>query len=186
MIDFTRRSFLKGLGLGTVAALTLPKDMGVIAATLKDLEDLPIMAAYARFTPPPGFLIYSMHFTNCGNNWVTFQVRIVQPETLLLQTDVSKATTFDYPLMSPFLPQQLPVEIWAAREDGKPLVNEMAITLLGALVDEKGQYTLHRRALGSMLKHVRLDRDKAIKMGLVSIHEPEEVTEDTGKLIYEE
>lgn len=186
MVDFTRRSFLKGLGLGTVAVLTLPKKMDVIAATLADLKDPPVSAGYARITIPQGFSINMFTFVNAEiDEQVTFQIRMMPEKTLLLAM-MSGYGMLDYDCRYPVHMPGTALEVWATRRDGKPMLTPCTCWLRGTWHDGNGGYFV--KAISAPLNHIRLDRVRAIQMGLIDPSEPEveDPTEDTSKLVYDE
>ncbi|SRR5579871_211271 len=62
-----RRDFLKSIGLGGMA-LTLPKPLSVVAATMRDLTDPPIHMGLARFRGLGGLLIHDFSLSYIDPN----------------------------------------------------------------------------------------------------------------------
>lgn len=184
MSDFSRRSFLKSVCLGGIA-LSLPKQMDIVAATMKDIEDPPIMAAYAKVACPESFMVYSVSMMGAGSGPMTLSIFTSYPKAQaqkLLEIRTPGIHGMSTMLQSFYLKAGPFIEIWCAAWNGAPIFDKIHVSIAG--YSANGRSGNYFSTMSVTLDHVRLERTRAIKLGLISLSEPEaEETEVTGELI---
>ena len=209
-----RRDFLKAIGLGGIA-LTIPKPLKIVAATIADLADPPLHAGVTEIGPLPGFSIrgisLSVHRLTAMQEWASFaknwrftmamragkllnQVVTSRVETILTvplafnrSANLSTGLSSELPYVrwpSPyFLGEEETVEGWLVatpwssydEEEGprpplRPLP-DVRLFLHGTLLKDDRFFQM---PLWSKFEHVRLDRARAIELGLADPAEPED------------
>jgi len=188
MVDFSRRNFLKGLGLGTVAALTLPKRIDVVAATLADLESPPLSAGYACLKMENNVSIYTMNMSNPFNENLSIRIFMNYQKDMSMEVArmITPSGSIGYiscggPVY--ILPESLNVprshkfEVWVLRDEGRlPITKEVTFTLSGTFFQGPGSGS-NIVSLPLPIRNVRIDRARAIQLGLSDPSEP--IVEET-------
>jgi hypothetical protein len=186
MVDFSRRNFLKGLGLGTVAALTLPKRIDVVAATLADLEQPPTSLGYACLKMETPFSIFFMDMHNPFNEDLSFRFFINSQakrndSVELARLSIPRYCTGSVVSSAPGifilpeslnLPQNHKFELWVMRDGGRlPITKEVFFSVRGTFGPASGSSSGIMN-LQLPIKNVRIDRTRAIELGISDPSEP--------------
>jgi hypothetical protein len=189
-----RRGFLKLIGLGGTALLA-PKPLGIVAARMADLTDPPLHVGLARFRGLADFPLYGMSLASEASDWSgvpayfdfiqNWHVRVVvRRDGARSYAEILHGPAADF--LPPFGVDVTPgflyglqpsdvVEVWFS-PSGKPRfpLTPMKAILLGPpehLMSRAGP----RARVAAPIRAVRLERSRAIELGLASTADPYEV-----------
>lgn len=188
-----RREFLKTLGLGSIA-LTLPKPLNIMAARMSDLTAPPVHAGLARFRDLAGVMVYDFgiscidrYFAN-PNRYMdfvsTWEVHLVAHENSENYIPILKEPVKRLVIGNRFeknwlfmnqLPQRMLVptmlDVWIVPY-GKPKYALPPVTAVKKVENQSWYKTIRPRDLSTQVRTVRLERARAIDLGLVSPSDP--------------
>lgn len=195
-----RRDFLKSLGLGGIA-LTLPKPLEVVAARMADLQAPPVHAGLARFRDLAGIMVFDFsvscvdpgvldpaRYMELINTWGVHmaahengQNYIPVLRDSLKRLIVKKSEdgpAFDPRIFKSHMPSKLLVptmlDVWVVPyEKPKHALPPLTVTLHGEKVGRKpppGWGVVVNYSV--QVRTVRLERTRAIELGLVSPSDP--------------
>ena len=166
-MDLSRRSFLQSIGLGSVAALTLPKPLKIIAATLRDIEGPPLMAAFGIAMFPENVEVMTFKWTSHSlNSEGELMWRVYNRTRPISEVDGHPGPLAAVVGLGSFcLPAYEPLEIWLVADQGRR-------------IPPPSSFEIHASGLHHwitqevVMKDVRLDRARAIELGLSKPDEP--------------
>ncbi len=197
-----RRTFLTSIGLGGLA-LTIPKPLSVVAAKLSDLKDPPIYAGHTSFKIDRPFVLYDLYWNYPVNYPAGIEHPSIRDYNLfthgttvslfsrgtrimweqLPTSHIPSAREWGEAVKPKFgwgisLPPGEEVELWcvprltSSGEHGKLLPVDWTIQGLWKPSDKHSGFQAWYFV--NKMKLVRIERDRAIELGLASPEEPEE------------
>jgi hypothetical protein len=196
-----RRDFLKSLGLGGLA-LTLPKPLEVVAARMTDLKGPPVHMGLARFRDLAGVMVYGFsvcvdpafldpgRYVDLINTWGVHLAAHENGENYIpvLKAPLRRLVDRyeDAPVIDPrFFKSKMPsrllvptmLDVWIVPyEKPKHALPPLTVTLHGEVMqkteNESWIQTFGRRDVSVQVRTVRLERTRAIELGLVSPSDP--------------
>lgn len=181
MSDLSRRSFLQSVCLGGIA-LSLPRPMDIVAATVKDLKDPPIMAAYGKVVCPGSFRVYGISAMSQVRSPMTLGIFALTPKACTEKLyhgplAIIRGAAFSHVMMQSLVVQEGSfLEFWAVPFDRVTPLGRVYVAVEGYSAGKV--FFMH-----VTLDHARLERTRAIKLGLIDPSEPEVESEVTGELI---
>lgn len=180
-MDLNRRTFLKSMGLGGII-LTMPKPLEIIAAQMSDIEDPPIQAGFASVKMREPFSLHRLTWMANSRKPLDAMLGIHldhpelgRVENVLHSKILPNPTIYDcmYECMSVInIPEGTTVEFWVVcpeRTKTPPKVNLQLLGTVGRVEDGQMRGRMYIHTL--LTDHVRLDRTKAIKLGLIDPRE---------------
>jgi len=181
-MDMTRRSFLGALGLGA-AALTLPKQIGLVEPIIQKVGPPPVNAGFARAIFPKGFAITQFRWaaeSACG-----FDFKLFLPNKEKAATNLMTMTTPDppcwmnttgafYTFSNPFFfPEKSEtLEFWIKSHSPDKLAPNIHMYVTGWKEDVT-------HVIEVPIRRVRLDHGWALKHGVIRPDEPPATYEET-------
>lgn len=188
--NMDRRDFLRLAGFGG-GALTMPKPLEVLAAKVADLTDPPLHVGFAHFNVPLGTTIYEFgvevdffshkktfaEYDGDLHHWRAHMGFLNRKEYLpaldgAVEFYAHKVGAIDS-LMHPLIvPEPTEIEIWIVPTGHPKLPMPRMWVKLGASL--KGEPDCIQE-FSQVVKSVRLERSRAIEMGLALSSDPFEV-----------
>lgn len=169
-----RRDFLKSLGLAGVA-LTLPKPIEVIAAKMSDIKGPPVQVGFTSLKMEEPFMVSHM-------SWAAYPMavreavvsvhldnpthgRIGKVLQLSLPSPYEGVTECTTPI---YLPTDTSIELWTACRNANETPPRVCLQVHGYVGRvEDGMMRGFGNIFTLATKHVRLERARAIELGLV-------------------